>query len=475
MSFARTDASAVREEAGQSAARPSWLRFGWLSMRRPRYWIGNLIKRFLPRGLFGRSVLIVGTPLILLQMISAFIFYDRPIDTVTWRLAQGVAGDVAMVTETARQYDNPLEREEVFETARRTMLMRIIFVPDEVLPENAPPKTRDSLHRKLRRALQDRLAHPFIIDWSERDMAWVLIQLRDGLLRVGVSQKRLYSSTTNIFIVWMVGSSLVLFAIALIFMRNQVRPIRRLAAAAEQFGKGRDVEGFKPEGATEVRQAGRAFDVMRQRIKRQIRQRTEMLAGVSHDLRTPLTRMKLQLAMFAHAPEADALKSDVGEMEKMVEGYLAFARGDSAEEIAATDLSALAGDVVNDARLLGTTIDLDADASVVLPLRPQAFRRCLLNLIENAVRFAQRVWITVRDEGEWVEVTVEDDGPGIPAERRSDVFRPFYRIEGSRNPETGGVGLGLAIARDTVRSHGGDILLANAPQGGLRVVIRVPH
>jgi two-component system osmolarity sensor histidine kinase EnvZ len=272
----------------------------------------------------------------------------------------------------------------------------------------------------------------------------------------------------------MVGTAMVLFALATIFMRNQVRPIRRLAAAAEDFGKGREVPDFQLEGASEVRQAAAAFNLMRERIRRQINQRTEMLAGVSHDLRTPLTRMKLELAMIGDGPETADLRADVEEMERMVGGYLAFARGEGTEQPVETNLSALLKDVVNNALREGAAIELQTEEEIVVPLRPDAFRRCLNNLIANARRYARSVSLQVLRRGGSIEILVDDDGPGIPESQREEVFKPFYRLESSRNPATGGIGLGLTIARDVMRGHGGELQLGVSPQGGLRAKLRLP-
>jgi two-component system osmolarity sensor histidine kinase EnvZ len=271
----------------------------------------------------------------------------------------------------------------------------------------------------------------------------------------------------------MVGTSLLLFGIATIFMRNQVRAVRRLAAAVDSFGKGRDVPYFKPQGAAEVRQAAAAFGRMQDRIKSQVGQRTEMLAGVSHDLRTPLTRMKLELAM-AKGEGVAELKEDVADMERMIEGYLAFARGEGSEKTSVTDLVALLEDVVGKLRRDGGQIDLHCAEALSLPLRPMAISRCLTNLIGNAVRYAAHVSVRADRHDDVIDVIVDDDGPGIPPDRRDDAFKAFVRLEGSRNPKTGGVGLGLTIARDVARIHGGDVLLEDSPLGGLRVRLQLP-
>lgn len=435
----------------------------------------GLVKRFLPRTLFGRALLIIVTPVVLLQVVATWIFYDRHWDTMTQRLTHAVAGEIAMVADRLDRETDPGERTETLTMAARHMDLIITFQPGEILP-NEPQHLRRMLERALGDALDQRVRKPFTIDtriaheWIE-----IRVQMPDGVLSVMSPERRLYSATTYIFLLWMVGAAMVLFAIAIIFMRNQIRPIRRLAAAAESFGKGRELaKGFKLEGASEVRQAAAAFLVMRERIKRQISQRTEMLAGVSHDLRTPLTRMKLQLELFADMPEVEELKQDVADMEEMINGYLAFARGEGTEAPVPTDINRLVREVVAGARRDGAVVDLHEEGTIRMQLRPSAVKRCLSNLVGNARRHGRHVWVTAARRAGAVEITVDDDGPGIPAGAREEVFRPFFRLEGSRNRATGGVGLGLTIARDVARSHGGDILLADSPHGGLRAVIRLP-
>jgi two-component system osmolarity sensor histidine kinase EnvZ len=433
------------------------------------------IRRFLPRSLLGRAVLIIITPLILLQVISTWVFYDRHYDTITKRLAQGLAGDVAAVISLIGRNPELQHRREVFQVARSAMQLQLTLTEGAGLPEQEAPRVRTLVELRLDDALRERLRLPFVIDArSIRDRVVILVELPEGVLRVLVTDERLFSSTTYIFIFWTIGSSVLLFGIAVFFMRNQVKPIRRLARAAESFGKGQEVRDFKPEGATEVRQAAAAFINMRDRIKRQIQQRTEMLAGVSHDLRTPLTRMKLQLEMLQEVPDAKYLQSDVAEMEHMVEGYLAFARGEGQETPAPSDLGGLLRDVVAQMTRDGRAIDLHVEEDLALPLRREGMRRCLTNLIANAQRHGQQVAVRAGRRKNLIEVTIDDDGPGIPPQHHEDVFKPFFRLEGSRNPATGGIGLGLTIARDVARSHGGDVSLETAPGGGLRARIWLP-
>jgi two-component system osmolarity sensor histidine kinase EnvZ len=295
------------------------------------------------------------------------------------------------------------------------------------------------------------------------------------VLTVDVPRNRLYSSTTYIFVMWMAGSSLVLLAVATVFLRNQVKSLRRLAAAAEGFGKGRPVPYFKVEGAVEIRQAAIAFMKMRDRIQRQIRQRTQMLAGVSHDLRTPLTRMKVALELLVDDPVVEELKSDVGEMERMVHGYLDFARGEGTEAPVETDISLLLDDVAAAMRREGTPLSVTGPPEYLMPVRPNALKRCLGNLIANARRHGNHVWLTGVVVADGIDILIDDDGPGIAPPDRDRVFRAFIRLDPSRNPATGGVGLGLTIARDVARSHGGDVKLENSPQGGLRARVHLPR
>jgi two-component system osmolarity sensor histidine kinase EnvZ len=435
----------------------------------------GMIKRILPRSLLGRSVMIIVTPLILLQVVTSLVFYDSHWDTVTRRLARGVAGDIAAVIDLLQASNDPATRDRIFAIAKTNMQLDLGFADGARLPE-VPTALRETLvDRNLASALSELVNRPFLTDTRALETAVEIhVQLADGVLQVIVPRKRLFSSTTYVVILWMVGTSVALLVVSTIFMRNQVRPIRRLAAAADAFGKGRDVVDFEVEGASEVRQAATAFTLMRDRIRRQLSQRTDMLAGVSHDLRTPLTRMKLVLAMMDDASEAGDLRADVAEMEKMVDGFLAFARGEGREQPALVNLTEFLRDVVANARREGVEIVLKADDAMSATLRADAFRRCLANLIGNAQRHAKTIWITAVHLGDAIEIAIDDDGPGIPADMREEVFRPFFRLDSSRNPETGGIGLGLTIARDVMRSHGGELLLQEAPTGGLRALLRLP-
>jgi len=433
------------------------------------------LKRLLPQGLLGRSLLIIVTPLIVVQLVSTYIFYATHWDTVAKRLANALAGDVAAVIDAMRAFPEPESQLRILRIAATRMDLDMRYSRGGILPNVPHDIPIGIMDAALHESLRERVQRPFQVDSRsfEREIL-VRIQLQDGLLEVFVPRKRLFSSTTYIFVLWMVGTSMLLLGIATVFMRNQVRSVRKLAAAADSFGKGQDVPNFKPEGASEVRQAAVAFNLMRDRIKRQIQQRTEMLAGVSHDLRTPLTRMKLQLAMMGDVEGRAELEEDVLEMERMVEGYLAFARGEGSEKPVVTDLAELLEEVVGRFRRQGSEIDLHVEDKVTMTLRPHALSRALSNLIGNALRYGGHVWVRAGRRRDAVEILVDDDGPGIPADKREVVFKPFQRLENSRNAATGGIGLGLTIARDIARGHGGDVLLEDSPLGGLRARVRLP-
>jgi two-component system osmolarity sensor histidine kinase EnvZ len=439
---------------------------------RQRRWI----KRILPNTMFGRSLLLIVMPLILVQMISAWVFYTRHWETVAHRFAADVAAEISMLGESLTLARTDAEKTDLMQKAEARTEVVYSFDRGGSLPPPVASGGSDTEDR-LRQALGERLFQTdYRVDGvSDPNNLVVMLQLPGGVLYATMSYKRLNTSTTYIFISWMIGSSVVFFVVAAIFLRNQVKSLRRLAAAADGFGKGRPVAYSKVEGALEVRQAAVAFMQMRDRIQRQIRQRTEMLAGVSHDLRTPLTRMKLALEFMGDDPTVGELKSDVAEMEHLVNIYLDFARGEGTETPVETDIGALLQEMAASAAREGTSLSLDHPSELVVPIRPNALRRCLGNLIANGARYGSHVWLTSRPVEDGVDILVDDDGPGIPPGERDHVFQPFFRLDASRNPTTGGIGLGLTIARDVARSHGGDVRLEDSPRGGLRARVHLPR
>jgi len=446
---------------------------------RKRRKLGGLIKWMLPHTLFGRLFLILVTPLIVVPLVTIYVFNERLWDTVVRRLSDGVAGEIAITLEARKPLSGGLLQQPFLVKAGLSTDLRFVLLPGARLPDPAPAPNDTMEEDALATALAERIHLPFQIDDSVNP-DWprtllVSIQLPDGVMRVLVLRNRLSTGSTYTVLIWMLGTALLTSAIGTALLRNQARSLHRLAVAAEAFGKGQDVPDFKPQGAAEVRQAAAAFLVMRERIQRQITQRTEMLAGVSHDLRTPLTRMKLELELLGDGEDIQALKSDVAEMQQMVEGYLSFARGEGNEAPQVTDLVGLLEDAAATSRRDGAQISLITPEELHVAVRKDALRRCIINLVGNAARYGGHVWVTVLPQRGAVEIMVDDDGPGIPQALREAVFRPFFRMETSRNRSTGGVGLGLTIARDIMLSHGGDISLEVSPQGGLRAHLHLPR
>jgi two-component system osmolarity sensor histidine kinase EnvZ len=440
---------------------------------RPTRMVNRGIRRVLPRSLLGRSLLMILLPLVLLQAVALQIFYGSHLDVVSRRLTSAIAGEIAYTLEMMRRFPDPADRAWILGKANIQFDLNMAIEPDAVLPDLPRTNILGPMDDDLASSLRERIGMNFTADWlSDSHNVVIRVQLPEGVLRVTAPRKRLYAGTIYIFVLWVVGMAMLLFGIAALFMRNQVRAIRRLATAAEAFGMGRDIGPIRPEGATEVRQAATAFNRMQERVRRFLVQRTEMLAGVSHDLRTPLTRLRLALAMM---PARDELRQDVAEMnadveemERMVSGYLAFARGEGTEQAEPVNLSLVLEEVAAGARRSGAEVAVDAPEALTLSLRADAVRRAITNLVDNARRHAHRVALAAMTQGRMVFVTVDDDGPGIPPERRESVFRPF------ESDSTGGTGLGLTIARDIVRAHGGEIVLEDSPLGGLRARIRLP-
>jgi len=435
-------------------------------------------RMLLPRGLFGRSLIIIVAPMVVLQGIVTYAFFVRHYDIVSRRMAHGVAGDIAFLTNIEESYPTGKARANLLDMAARSLGYQISLLPGEKL--NLPYRhTSTDLKNAMSAVFANRLgaAYPFtsrqVVNYTD-----LRVQVKDGVLRIMVPREQLVASNADIFILWMVGSSLVLIALAIMFLRNQVKPIERLALAADAFGKGRAVPDFKPYGALEVRRAAQAFLTMRERIERYVQQRTEMLAGVSHDLKTPLTRLRLHLAMMGGDVETATLLEDVGEMEHMLDEYLDFARGEGGEESQSADLSEIVRDAAAAAaRARGAGADrlmVETAPGSVMSVRKTALRRCMTNLIDNALKHGTHVEVTLRRNGRNVEVLIDDDGPGIPQTRREEAFRPFHRLDEGRNLQKGGSGLGLAIARDIARAHGGDLTLGESPAHGLRAEIRLP-
>ena len=436
------------------------------------------LRRLLPVSLFGRSLLILIVPVLLTQTIATFIFFDRHWDNMTRRLAEAVAGEVAMISD---HLEEDLKTNETIEflsvVARKLSLEISVNTNETTLPVvHKNERWESSVVQTVEDAVERIVDRPYVIkSYEEGESVEISVALReDGILSVVVPEKRLFSSTAYIFLAWMIGASLLLMGIAIVFMRNQIKPIRRLAWAADRYGRGLDVPDFKENGAREVRKAMAAFKEMHERLRRQIEQRTIMLAGVSHDLRTPVTRMKIQLAMLPENEDINALRNDLQEMERMIEGYLSFVSGDEGEAPTKINLKDMIHSLAEKKARAGHVLEQAVQNDLMLTVRANSFERALGNLLMNAFKYGDKVWLRAYRLGDVIEIVIEDNGPGIPEDKMQDVFKPFVRLDGSRNFSTGGVGLGLSIAQDIIHHHGGEIFLEKSNRGGLRVVIRMP-
>ena len=436
------------------------------------------LKTYMPTGLFPRSLLIIVMPVVLTQIVVAFVFMERHWNTVTQRLSSAAVSDIAILVDL-RMREQGSDSELLSQMAGDTFSMSVAFLPCESLPETETAPIVALLHQSLSRELTEQIGRPFWLDTVTYDnYVDIRVLLPGEVMRVLTQRKRVYATNSHIFMIWMVGTSVILLMVSGVFLRNQIRPIQRLAEAAEEFGKGRDTPEFRPAGASEVRRAAASFIEMRDRIQRQIEQRTTMLAGVSHDLRTPLTRLKLQMAMMPQTPDIEELNSDISEMEDMLDDYLAFARGYQGESASITAFEPFLSQIHRDAERrwpdvqIRLTDTLQADVS----MKQNALRRCITNLINNACGHAKLVHVAAKLDGQtqMLHITIDDNGVGIPEERLEDVFRPFYRLDDARNAQMGGTGLGLAIARDVARSHGGDIILQRSGLGGLQARVSIP-
>ena len=439
-------------------------------------------RRIMPANLFGRTLLILLLPIVLLQLMMALVFYERHWDSVVRNMSSTTASDAAvLLQEYHRAFaDNPAEKaiEHSWQIGK-TMGISVGFAsPKTHVKDGAGAAEFPDFYRSL----DEQIPEPFMVK-SARDgrSIRVSIDVGDRVIDLVIPAKRLASSTTYIFILWMIGSSLLLILIAALFLRNQIRPIVQLARAAEQFGLGHNVQNFIPRGANEIRRAGRAFLIMAERIRRQVASRTEMLAGISHDLRTPLTRMQLEIEMAKmDATTRSALVGDIEEMRSMIDEYLDFARGDAGEPMEPMLIDALVVQLVEQYQKQGAPVTLGDTVATELMVRPQAIRRALTNLIDNALRYGVAAVVSMEQSVGFVRIKVTDQGPGIADAEQEMVFKPFTRLEPSRNSATGGVGLGLSIARDIAQNHGGDVTLDNLRNEageivGLEVTLRLPR
>ena len=435
------------------------------------YGLNRFIKKFLPKQLFYRALLIVAVPIIGLQLIISIVFFDSLWIKTNKGLTRALVGEIDTIIDIYNN-ENEYNKKKLTDLYNQNFNFSIRFLENTKLPDIKVERWFSPMDRTLRRELKSKVNEYWFNTTSYKEVIDLRIKFKDGVLQIFFPKERVQTSSIRIFALWITLPAFLLIAVAIIFLKNQTRPIINLAKASEKFGRGELFENFIPSGALEIRQAGYEFDRMRKRIIRHLNQRSEMLSGISHDLRTPLTRMKLQLAFIKDEKISKKLSNDITEMEKMLNEYLKFSSSRSTEKTETFDLSELLETIVQ--KYEKNKITTDIPERVYLDGRKNLIQRCLNNLIDNSIKYSEKILISLKKSANNITITVDDDGPGIPKNERENVFKPFYKIDKSRGDSKSSVGLGLSIASDIVRSHGGNILLETSPKDGLRVKIFLP-
>ena len=429
-----------------------------------------IYKKLIPSSLLGRSLVIIFIPLITLVTFTALIFYQTSWNIISKRLSHSVVADINVIVKLIDQ-DLTIKAIRI---AKEDFKMEVNIEKNTDLNPLSFRPERGILSRRLRQALEE-LKMPFFYDLSNLNQgAKIAIQLNKDLLIINVDKNRLYSELAFVFLLWMFFASLVLLILAYYFMKGQIRPLKRLAIIAETFGRGLDAPELKESGAFEIRQTTNAFNQMRRRIKNFLKQRTDMLAGVSHDLRTPLTRMKLQLSLMKNDNSKKELENEINEMTAMLDSYMSFVRGETPEPIRQIKLNEFVKEICKNIKIVHHKLITNINSNILLSGRPLQLKRSITNIIENSIRYSEKIQVNVSDDKENCFIEISDDGPGIPEKNYEDIFKPFFTLDPSRNKLKGESGLGLTIARDIIRSHGGDIKLSKSYLGGLKTTINLP-
>ena len=437
------------------------------------YGLNNFIKKILPKRLFYRSLLIVTAPIILLQIIITIVFFDSLWIKANKGMTRSLVGEVETLFDVYRTQQDQKHKDTLIAIYNKNFDLTVSLRENEILPEEKTERWYSPIDRSLRRELKSVFGTSYWFDTTTyKEKVDLRIKYKSGVLQIFFPKEKIAPSSARIFALWITLPGLLLITIAIIFLKNQTRPIVNLARAAERFGKGEFVKEFRPSGAREIRQAAYEFDKMRKRITIHLNQRSEMLSGISHDLRTPLTRLKLQLALLKQQDLAKKMSDDIEEMERMLNEYLEFSRHQKNEETEKVDLNNIIEDVVT--KYENKQINVSIEKNLDINIRPNSIKRCLTNLIDNGLSYGKKVEIFCNKTRKNILILVDDDGPGIPENEYQNVMKPFYRIDKSRGQNKTGVGLGLSITNDIIRSHGGNISLEKSPLNGLRVKISLP-
>ncbi|WP_440656166.1 ATP-binding protein [Candidatus Pelagibacter sp. HIMB1509] len=434
--------------------------------------LSNYLKKVLPKRLFYRALLIVAVPVITIQLIITIVFFDSLWIKTNKGMTRTLVNEISAFVEAYRNEEN--DKQEVTNLFSLFLDLNIELVVNEKLSDQNKERWFSPIDRTLRRELKSKFSPE--IFWfnttNYKELVDLRIKYEDGYFKFLVPKDRVTSTSARIFALWITVPAIIMVIISVIFLKNQTRPITNLARAAERFGKGEDIEEFKPSGALEIRQAGHEFDKMRKRIERHLNQRTEMLSGISHDLRTPLTRMKLQLAFLKDKDAVDKLTDDINEMEKMLNEYLQFTSLSYVEKDEMFNLSELIEEIIK--KYNNKNISHNLIPRIYINGRKNLINRSLNNLIDNGLKYANKVEINLNKKNTNLFIIIDDDGPGIPKKEYENVFKPFYKMDKSRNDSKSSVGLGLSIASDIIKSHGGNIMLEKSKFNGLRVKIFLP-
>ena len=435
-------------------------------------------RKFFPKTFFGRSLVIILIPVLLLQLVLIYFFYERHWDDVGRRLALALGGQISYIIKTLEEKNfSPNDVKAQFEKAESNFLISSNWYPNVDLKNFRQKEVNSLLDKTLEKSLAERIKHPYSFDTKLiKNKVIIYVAVNNGVLKFSVARKNLYSSTIEVFIIWMLLTAIFLLTLALYFMKQQIKPLRNIILAAEEFGKGNNNYDLKPRGAYELRQLSRVFIKMRARINNQITNRTLMLAGISHDLRTPLTRMNLQIALLNDKHAIKNLSDDVSDMREMIDNYLAFARGEKEEKTKNINIYRLIKklcekDIIGYSKVIKNKVN----KNLYIDIKPLAIKRALLNIISNAISYSKNiVEISSVQNSNYLNLYIEDDGKGIPKNKREEVFKAFYRVDESRQSESANTGLGLTIAKDIIQNHGGRILLNGSDLGGLKVELSLP-
>ncbi len=429
-----------------------------------------MIKKIIPSTLIGRSIIIIFVPIIILVLLTAFVFYQTSWNIISKRLAESVVADINVLVKLI---DLNLENSAI-EIAKKDFKMELDLKNEKIVNPYSINRSRGILSKRLKQSLEN-LNKPFIYDLSNLEKGVLIsIELDEKLLVINVDKDRLYSETAFVFLLWMIFASLILLLMSYILMSKQLKPLKRLAIIAETFGRGLDAPEIRSVGAYEIRQTSQAFNQMRTRIKRFLKQRTDMLAGVSHDLRTPLTRMKLQMSLLKDEKAKKELEIDIKEMTAMLDSYVSFVKTESPETIESIEINEVIRECIKNIDLRKYQINLNEKNKIKTSGRPIQLKRAFQNIIDNSKRYANKIEIDIYLNDNGCNIEINDNGRGIPKEKFEDVFKPFFTLDPSRNKLKGESGLGLTITRDIIRSHGGEIKLDKSVLGGLKLLVLLP-